>query len=492
LSILAGAALPARPQTKVDLRTQAKSVDFSSAESTKPFKSGATLPATCSQGEAFFHSGATPGQNLYICTATDTWTVQSPGTVQSILNYGAAFAAQTSVAIPGSTHGMATADLIVACYDSATPANVIEPDRVSVHPATFDVTVTFTHPQTGRCVVNGAHGGGGGGAVSSVFGRTGTVVKQAGDYSFADIAGTAGQNQLPAGIDAGKIGAGTVSNTKLGYLQNLAADVQQQLDGKSATGHAHTAGGDASGTQASLTVKGIQGRPVSDAVPAEGQVLTWDAAAGAWTPTGFLATSASRLKDLAVVRASATELTVGAECTQANPCNARMGSVTRSFTHGATLTAAGTNIGTGTALVYITAGGVLTAGYNVPAGNSVVCDGCTAQAGVSNFPLDSIPLFIWNVEWSGNPVTPAWDAQGTDQRAFLSSAKTVASGMGLVGSETGTSTTLAVDPSVVGIRAAAPATATSTCEAGSWAADAAYFYVCFQANSWRRVGITTW
>ena len=64
-------------QTLVDLRTQTKSVDFSSAITTKPFKSGTVLPATCSVGEAFFKSNAPAGSNWYACTALNTWTLQS-------------------------------------------------------------------------------------------------------------------------------------------------------------------------------------------------------------------------------------------------------------------------------------------------------------------------------------------------------------------------------------------------------------------------------
>ena len=41
-------------QTSIDLRTQAKNVDFSSAASTKPSKTGTLLPFTCSLGETFF------------------------------------------------------------------------------------------------------------------------------------------------------------------------------------------------------------------------------------------------------------------------------------------------------------------------------------------------------------------------------------------------------------------------------------------------------
>ncbi|MBZ5609805.1 MAG: hypothetical protein LAP38_16205 [Acidobacteriia bacterium] len=66
-------------QTLVDLRTQSKSIDFSSANTTKPFKSGTALPATCSIGEAFFKTNAPAGSNLYACTALNAWTLQSGG-----------------------------------------------------------------------------------------------------------------------------------------------------------------------------------------------------------------------------------------------------------------------------------------------------------------------------------------------------------------------------------------------------------------------------
>src|SRR6476661_2113218 len=64
-------------QTKIDLRTQGKSVDFSSATSTKPSKTGTAFPATCSTGETFFKTDAPAGSNLYGCTATNIWIVQT-------------------------------------------------------------------------------------------------------------------------------------------------------------------------------------------------------------------------------------------------------------------------------------------------------------------------------------------------------------------------------------------------------------------------------
>lgn len=55
-------------QTAVDLRTQARNVDFSSAGSTRPVKTGSSLPAGCVSGGMFFLSSAPAGENLYGCT----------------------------------------------------------------------------------------------------------------------------------------------------------------------------------------------------------------------------------------------------------------------------------------------------------------------------------------------------------------------------------------------------------------------------------------
>ena len=78
-----GAFLPivvsVEAQTAVDLKTQAKRVDFASALSTRPMKTGSSLPASCDTGEAFVRTDVAAGGNLYICTAADTWSVQGSG-----------------------------------------------------------------------------------------------------------------------------------------------------------------------------------------------------------------------------------------------------------------------------------------------------------------------------------------------------------------------------------------------------------------------------
>jgi hypothetical protein len=75
LAVLVIATSSAFAQTKIDLRTQSKTVDFSSALSTKTSRTGTALPATCGVGESFFKTNAPAGQNLYGCTATNAWSV---------------------------------------------------------------------------------------------------------------------------------------------------------------------------------------------------------------------------------------------------------------------------------------------------------------------------------------------------------------------------------------------------------------------------------
>jgi hypothetical protein len=63
-------------QTKVDLGRQGVNIDFTGAVFTKPLQSGASLPGTCAVQQLFWLTTATAGQNLYGCTATNTWTLE--------------------------------------------------------------------------------------------------------------------------------------------------------------------------------------------------------------------------------------------------------------------------------------------------------------------------------------------------------------------------------------------------------------------------------
>lgn len=60
----------------ISLATQ---IDLSGKTWVKPFKTGTSLPATCSVGDMYFKSDASAGVNLYGCTSTNTWTLQGDG-----------------------------------------------------------------------------------------------------------------------------------------------------------------------------------------------------------------------------------------------------------------------------------------------------------------------------------------------------------------------------------------------------------------------------
>jgi trimeric autotransporter adhesin len=81
LTALASAVMA---QTRVDLRTQGKSVDFSAATATKPAKTGTVFPSTCSVGEMYFKTDAGAGANLYACTATNIWSLEGGSGTSSL------------------------------------------------------------------------------------------------------------------------------------------------------------------------------------------------------------------------------------------------------------------------------------------------------------------------------------------------------------------------------------------------------------------------
>nr|AYC79452.1 hypothetical protein [uncultured bacterium] len=70
--LMAGLAVFA--QTQVDLKNQAKDIDFSTASRTVPAKTGPALPSACGVGEMFFSTTAPIGANLFVCGSNNSWT----------------------------------------------------------------------------------------------------------------------------------------------------------------------------------------------------------------------------------------------------------------------------------------------------------------------------------------------------------------------------------------------------------------------------------
>ncbi len=106
-------------------------------------------------------------------------------------NYSQTISNTTNVTL---AHNLGTLNVLVECFDELDAK--VEPGGIFV-PNVNTAVVTFAVPQSGRCVVSGTASGtsGGGSAVESVFGRTGAVAAQTGDYSFIQISGTLGLSQ---------------------------------------------------------------------------------------------------------------------------------------------------------------------------------------------------------------------------------------------------------------------------------------------------------
>jgi hypothetical protein len=109
-------------QTQIDLQAQARNVDFSMAATTRPMKSGTTLPNTCSVGEMFFLANATAGANLYGCAAANAWTLESSSSGGG--GGGSSVQSASQLGDLAATRNSSTVLVIGSTCSSTTPCNV--------------------------------------------------------------------------------------------------------------------------------------------------------------------------------------------------------------------------------------------------------------------------------------------------------------------------------------------------------------------------------
>jgi hypothetical protein len=266
-------------QTRIDLRTQSKSVDFSAASSTKPSQTGTSLPGTCTVGQTFLKTSAQPGQNWYVCTAANVWTVQAgigTGT------YSTTFASVTSVTVPGTTHQLGTAKLIVEVYDNGNPALLVEPDSVLINPTTYDVLVKFATPQSGTLVISAAGGGSTGGGTGE--GDAAGMAAQLGDFLVTRASATT----LALGANCS---TSTPCNARLGgVVYSITQGATVTLSGGTGTAYFYVdaAGNLTVGHNLVLTCSsGCTASPGITTFPANSiPLFTWAATGGSWSSAG--------------------------------------------------------------------------------------------------------------------------------------------------------------------------------------------------------------
>jgi hypothetical protein len=427
--LFAAFTIAAAAQTRVDLRTQSRNVDFSAASSTKPSKTGTTLPTTCSVGETFLKTDAAAGKNLYACTQANTWTVQGvpdpTGNADKVLSSDGATTGWR--AMGGDVSGRP--DALTVMRVQGRPVSSAAP--LNGQALVWNSVASQWQPQNS-----------GAATIASIFGRTGAVTAQTGDYTFGQIGGSVTDLQVSAGINANKIGSGTVGNAALGYLATVTSDVQTQLNGKAAGVHSHSAAGDVTGDLGSTSVTALRNRTVAATAPANGQALVWNAGVSEWQPQNVSgavggASMGAQLGDFNVTSASASVLTIGPNCSTTTPCNMRWGSRVYTFVSAATVTL---TAGTGVAYIYVDANGTLTVGHNL----TLACaSSCTAAPGTTAFPVNSIPIYAWTATGG------VWDTTGgLDKRALLS-GKILSAGTGIVTVDAGSNTNISVDSAAV-------------------------------------------
>lgn len=151
-----------------------------------------------------------------------------------------------------------------------------------------------------------------------------------------------------------------------------------------------------------------------------------------------------------VVRTSATQLTIGSNCTVSRPCRTRIGATVYEITASATLDL---NSGSGTA--YIRAlGPFIAVGADA---FSVTCTGCIQDTD-SSFDVETgIPLYTWDA------TSGSWDATGTDQRTGFSIMLPVFGGTNMTVTHNASQYTVAANlaatwrfTGIVGVPTAAP------------------------------------
>jgi hypothetical protein len=428
----------ASAQTLVDLASQSKNVDFSKAVSTKPAQAGPTIPPGCSTGQIFFDTAAPAGQNLYACTATNTWSLED-GT-----GGGSGTAMASQFGDFNIANSSSTVQTLGGVCSNVTPCQI----RTGAVLFTMTVPVTVT---LGGTPSNG-----------TIFWYLSSLqVLTAGHNSAATLTCSAGcsvatgvtsfppdsiplwrttfvANVLDAisfvAMDKRAIysrdiiavgpGVSSVSDPSTG-IQTFSTDptqVPRYFTGSGAPSGTCTAGRDFYTDTTGLNLY------FCDAAN------TWKQVSGG---------GASRSTDFLAVDTSATVQTIGGACSLAAPCQIRLGTQVFTMTAPVSATLSGTS-SSGTVFWYLSSAFVLTAGYN--SGATLTCSaGCTVATGITAFPPDSTPL--WQTTFTAN----VWDpiVLATMDKRAVYSRDIIAPGSGVASNVSGGIQTLSTDPTQV-------------------------------------------
>lgn len=122
-------------------------VDFRSAASTAPAKSGTALPSSCEVGQAYFKTDAAAGQNLYLCTAANTWTPAAGGGSGGAFDWRPSsryVVYRSDMTAYYNYGGGALGDLLFIRSTGSTNLNNPSPSIPFLHPGIASITTTST------------------------------------------------------------------------------------------------------------------------------------------------------------------------------------------------------------------------------------------------------------------------------------------------------------------------------------------------------------
>ena len=406
-------------------------VDFSGGAHTLPAKTGlgASKPGTCAVGEQYFATDAAAGQNLFGCTASNTWNQEGGsggGSVGSVFGRTGAVTAQSGDYSTTQVSEGVNLYFTNARASAAAPMQSVFGRAGAVSAAANDYNLsqisTGTLSATGGVIYNAAGSGNtqvvfknsssqAGNGIGPVLwqnnaGSTMSFINWDGGFAEGDgsnykisldtsteslssdsvLAWHSTNNVYAGTADTGlareSAGVVKVTNGSNGYgtLDAGAVKINGTALATVASSGSYTdlinqpaLAGDVTGGVGANTVGKIQNRAVAATVPSDGQVLTWSASGNAWQPGGASGGVVSVFGRNGAVAAQTGDYSYsqisGTLPDGALPSDA----ITNGALNSSTLTAALTSLATTSD---ITLGGALTATGNVYANAGSSAAGC--------------------------------------------------------------------------------------------------------------------